>query len=253
VNDSGVDASSALAPIFLIQDTSAAELELFTFDPGSLTVTRVGPLQCPDGGGPPTLFAVNRALDGYLAFVASEGVYHVDTQTAACTATGSRFDAQWPLEASSSTFAEDAASNESLYSIAKDRSATSWLVSEGSPPAAVHPIGPLSTSYGETGQLMAAGRGSLFTIATVPFSSGPSAILKIDTESADAQFVAPVPVDMLGPTSVFYGGEFYFFDTGWDARGDTSSVTRFRADDGTSTVLAWLPGITVLAAVREGD
>lgn len=212
--------------------------ELYSFNPGTLTLSQVGVVNCPQNGAAATPFSMSVARDGTAWVLYNDGhMYHVDTKTAACTATSFVPDQQG-FKKFGMGFVSDApgSSAETLFvadefGIGKVDTATLSLAKVG------------DFGFSAAAELTGTGDARLFGF----FYGFPPYIAEID--KATSMLGAEAPLDTVdagtGFAFAFWGGKFWIFTA---PNGTSSQIDRYDpATQATTTVKTDL-GFKVIGA-----
>jgi hypothetical protein len=107
-------------------------------------------------------------------------------------------------------------------------------------------LGPFSENPGNAVELTSADDGELYGYFLAPQNSG-GVLVRIDKDTAEILDAVPLAAGSGGSALAFayWGGDFYVF-TG---TGDDTTITRYRPEDGTETVITTLPTSIVGAGV----
>ncbi|HVY47567.1 MAG TPA: hypothetical protein VHB21_16875 [Minicystis sp.] len=232
--------------VYLVTETNS----LLAFYPPSLSVSKIGAIDCPaKGGATPFSMGVDRAGIAYVVFDDGE-LFRVSPADASCSPTpfvpgqhgfttfGMGFSADMTdpgetLFVSQIDFAGSGASSKGLATIDTSSFELSF-------------IGPYSADVGAM-ELTGTGDGRLFGYALKPNGAG-GAVLELDKQTAAILSRVPLPV---GDSSsalafAFWGGDFYIFTTN---QGGGTDVTRYRPADGAIDVVATIGEVVVGAGV----
>lgn len=206
--------------------------ELYSFAPDTLTLTQVGMLDCPQGGGTATPFsmAVDRAGTAWVLY--NDGhLYHVNTATAACAATNFVPD-QHGFDKFGMGFVSNApGSNEETLYVANEYGIgvidTGTLV-----------LAPVTGTFGfsAAAELTGTGDARLYGL----FYGFPPYISEIDKN--DSQLLGEMPLDTVdigtGFAYAFWGGDFWIFTA---PNGTSSRVDRY--EPATGFTMTELPSV----------
>ena len=241
--------TSSLSPIYLIdQGTESPELSLSAFDPSKRALIAIGPMDCPDATGSPSLFAVNHLGAAFVVFIESASLYRLSTATARCDRVGDVGTPGWGFLSSSVAFSGDPA-DEALYGLTVEaRSGATWLVNVSADTFSQTTLARLAPNTA-IGMLTGTGDGGLFALDTGAGSS--LRLARIDRATGQVTPEALVPIGDPGATFATWGGDFYFFPRATSVSGtNESSVLRFRPSDGSMMEVGRVNGVVLVATVQ---
>lgn len=212
--------------------------ELYKFDPGALALTQVGVLACPQNGGTATPFSMSVDRAGVAWVLYNDGhLFHVDTTTAACTATNFAPNQQG-FKKFGMGFVSDAAGSdaETLY-VANEFG----IGSIDTQSLSVSPIGQFG--FSAAAELTGTGDGRLFGL----FFGFPPYIAEIDEATSSLGPEAPLDaVDVgTGFAFAFWGGSFWVFTA---PNGSSSQIDRYDPATKTSATVKKDLGFKVVGA-----
>ena len=200
--------------------------ELYSFDPATLQLGKVGMLNCPQNGGSATPFSMAVDRKGIAWVLYNDGhLYHVDTATAACTAT-SFTPGQSGFTKFGMGFVSDTPGSEAekLYVANEDRIG---VIDTGT-----FALTPAGGTFGFSAMVELTGTGDarLFGL----FYGFPPYISEIN--KANSQLLGEMPLDTVdigtGFAYAFWGGDFWVFTA---PNGVTSQIDRYQPSAGTTT------------------
>jgi hypothetical protein len=241
------DAAATL--VYLVSETN----DLLAFNPADDTYREIGQIACPaPPGDTPFSMAVDRQGVAYVEFSPSGNLFRVSTLTAACIATTFVPD-QLGFSGFGMGFASDSnGPDETLY-IAGDgmNNSPDALGSISIPNFVVANVGAFNPPILES-ELTGTGDGRLFAFYTDGLAG--SNVGQIDKTNGNVIAASPLPNVDQGTAWAFgfWGGDFYLFT----APDTTSTATRFRPSDGSTTVVATFPyrivgaGVSTCAPVK---
>lgn len=220
--------------------------ELVKFDPGTLTLTDIGQLDCPAQGGPavPTPDPFSMAVDrsGFAWVLYSDGtLFHMDVKTAHCTATSYQPKQLTAFELFGMGFVSDqpGSQSEHLYLGAYGGDGIATLdVST----LKVERVGYYNGVSGPA-EMTGTGNARLFGF----FLSEPVEVAEIDKGTSKVLSETELPTIDIGDAwaFAFWGGDFWLFTS---PDGPTSHVDRYRPSDGTTTRMIDDAGISIVGA-----
>jgi hypothetical protein len=224
--------------------------ELYSFNPPTATFRDIGHIDCPT---PYQAFsmAVDRGGTAYvllsdMRFPSARGaLWRVSTADAKCTSIPQYVAGQDGFQVYGMGFAangDGGDAGETLYVAgAGDFGSTTGLATIDTTTFALRYIGQNNPSP-QGMELTGTGDGRLFALFFYNLG-GTFYIGQIDTSTGALLSQTPVtPADTMGGFSIaFWGGDFYLF-TG------STIVTRYRPSDGSSTLVAQLPGVAIVGA-----
>jgi hypothetical protein len=225
--DGGDGCSDAAKLIYVV----TIEGDLYSFNPPTLALTKIGPLSCPSSSTPNSM-AVDRNAVAYVNY--SDGnIFRVSTKDASCSTTswtpkgfltmGMGFSVNTPGGTDDTLFVADQSSG--------------GLSKIDIPSFALTSIGPFGPPHaGGDPELTGTGDALLYAF----FPQAPSAISKIDkaTASVVQDFPLPgMPTDTLAWAFSFWGGVFYLYTSPCSTPGACVSTTTIRKYDPASKAL----------------
>jgi hypothetical protein len=212
--------------------------ELYSFDPGALALTKVGIVDCPQSGGTATPFSMSIDRSGTAWVLYNDGhMYHVDTKTAACTATSfvpgqagyKKFGMGFVSDAPGSTAETLHVANE--IGIATINAQTLTVTPKG------------SFGFSAAAELTGTGDARLFGF----FFGFPPYIAEIN--KATSALLAEAPLDTVdagtGFAFAFWGGDFWVFTA---PNGSSSQIDRYKPATKTTTTVKMNLGFKVVGA-----
>lgn len=212
--------------------------ELYSFDPGALALSKVGVIDCPQGGGTATPFSMSVDRAGTAWVLYNDGhLYHVDIHTAACQATSfvpdqqgfKKFGMGFVSDAPGSTAETLFAANE--LGIGKIDTGT----------LSVTPLGEFG--FSAAAELTGTGDARLFGF----FFGFPPYISQIDKGTSALLDEAPLDtVDVgTGFAFAFWGGKFWVFTA---PNGTSSQIDRYDPDTQSASTVKTDLGFKVIGA-----
>ena len=213
---------------------------LYSFHPPTLDLKPIGVIDCPTGGSGATPFsmAVDRQGTAWILF--NDGnIFHVDTLTASCSATGYQ-----PGQQGWSTFGMGFVSDtvgseaETLYVAEYFGAGIGKIDPQELTLSVVAPFDAINTAAELTGT----GDSRLYGF----FQGSPIIIAEIDKSNGHIISQAPQPTVNIGSgwAFAFWGGDFYLFTS---PTGD-SQIDRYRPSDGTTTTVLTNIGDNIVGA-----
>lgn len=216
----------------------AKNQELYGFDPPTLTLTKVGLLACPQGGGSATPFSMSVDRNGTAWVVFNDGsLFRADIKTAACQAT-SYVPGQQGYKKFGMGFVSNAvgSSAETLFLANEDGVATLDTQT-----LKVTPIGTFG--FSAAAELTGTGDARLFGF----FFGFPPYIAQIDKATSQLQTEAPLDTVDIGTgfAFAFWGGDFWIFTA---PDGSSSQIDRYQPASNTTTTVKSDLGFKVIGA-----
>jgi hypothetical protein len=210
--------------------------ELYRFDPAALALSQVGVLSCPAGAATPFSMSVDRSGVAWVLYNDGQ-LFHVDTKTAACTATD-----YVPNQLGHKTFGMGFAANgpgslqESLFVATEDGvgeidTQTLTLSAHG------------SFGFSAAAELTGTGDGQLYGF----FFGFPPYIAELD--KANSNFLTQTDLDTIdvgsGFAFAFWGGDFWVFTA---ENSSSSKIDRYQPSSGATTTVKTNLGFKVVGA-----
>jgi hypothetical protein len=225
--DGGDGCTDAAKLIYVV----TVEGDLYSFDPPTLTLKKIGPLTCPSSSSPNSM-AVDRNAVAYVNY--SDGsIFRVSTKDASCTTTswtptsfltmGMGFSVNTPGGTAETLFVADQTGG----GLSKIDVSTFNLTS----------IGPFGAPH-VGGQPELTGTGDALLYAFFP--QAPSAISKIDKATAAVVQDYPLPgmpTDTQAWAFSFWGGVFYLYTSPCSTPGACTTNTTIRKYDPSTKAL----------------
>ncbi len=233
----GDGCSEAAKLVYIIGEDNA----LYSFYPPTLEIKSVGIINCPQNGGFGTPFSMAVDRKGIAWVLFSDGkLYHVDTTTAACSATsyvpGQQGFSTFGMGFVSDTSGSDA---ETLYVADYFGSGLAKIDTQS---LSLSFIGAYDQLPNQAAELTGTGDARLFGF----YQGSPIIIAEIDKSNAHILSQAPQPSVSIGSgwAFAFWGGDFWLFTS---PLGD-SQIDRYRPSDGTTTTVKYNLGSNIVGA-----
>ncbi|AKV00034.1 hypothetical protein AKJ09_06697 [Labilithrix luteola] len=242
------DAEATL--VYLI--TSANEL--YSFDPGSVAMKKIGNIACPaNPGATPFSMAVDRKGIAYILFsdrgagVDDGRLFRVSTANAACISTSFVPNQHGFLRFGMGFAANTVGPTETLYVAGSEQdNGATGLARIDIPSFKLSKVGNFRPDIGNA-ELTGTGDGRLYGFYADNTSS-PAFIGEIDTQTGHIVGQTQMKTVTLGNgwAFAFWGGDFYMFTS---PGGGFSTITRYRPSDNTEAVVGSVPTVVVGAGV----
>ena len=234
--------SDAAKVVYLLTQAN----ELYSFDPGTLALKKIGNLDCPTASGANSM-AVDRNALAYVNM--SDGsLFTVNTQNAHCTATSYQTGQQGRTIRGMGFSADTSGGTaETLYTCTSDGLGSGMgLAKIGLPSYGLSPIGDYTGGLaGSECELTGTGDARLFGFFAL---SSPTKLAEITKTSG----ATPSPINLTNvPTSSayafsFWGGDFWFYTSPGIGN---SQITRYRYSTSKSySVVVPNAGMTIVGA-----
>lgn len=235
--DGDLPGCSAASQLVYVLDSGRV---LYSFDPPSLTFTRIGVVNCP-GVANPYSMAVDRVGNAWVVF-RNGSLFRVNTATAACTPTG--YQLQNGFTTFGMGFSTDGPGSVTDTLFVSD-SAGGGLASIDTGSLRMTRHGSYDTISGRA-ELTGTGDGRLFGA----FEGSPYVVAEIDKSSARILSQAPQTAVRYQPGSsnfafAFWGGDFWLFV----GPGSSTDVFHYQPSTGVTLKVKTVPQAIVGAGV----
>lgn len=227
--------------------------ELVRFNPATLELTEVGKINCPVQGGPavPTPVPFSMAVDrtGFAFVLYDDGnLFHLDTKTAHCTATGFVPHQSSAFDLFGMGFVANApgSKSESLFVGSYNPGNGIGKLSVGD--LTIDPVGYYDSISGAA-EMTGTGDARLFGFF---LSSPPVVVAEIDKNNSKVLSKTALPDIQIGSAwaFAFWGGDFWLFTS---PDGGHSRIDRYRPNpgspsDGATTLMVPDAGLEIVGA-----
>lgn len=227
-----------LKAIYVVSESN----DFVRFDPATLSLTTIGRLNCPTGGGFSTPFSMAVDRKGYAWVLFNDGhLFHVSVKDASCTSTA-YVPGQSGYQTFGMAYVSDApgSSSETLYVAGYLGQGIAKIDTTSLKLSVVGNYGGASPGAGE---LTGTGEARMFAF----FNQTPASVAEIDPKTSNILGQKPTAVTVgSGWAFAHWGGSFWLFT----APSGTSQIDQFDYAAGTDkTVKTGLPYIIVGAGV----
>jgi hypothetical protein len=251
--DGGEGCSEAATLVYVIDDVGY----LYSFNPGTLTFTKIGQTNCPGAMGMINSMAVDRSATAWVNAV-DGNIYKVSTTDASCQSTSfvvgqHGFGNQFGMGFSANVSGGAA---ETLYvdGIGTMGGSGSGLASIDLASLTLDPIGNFSGYLaGEDCELTGTGDGRLYGFfVNNPTTETPASVAEINKTNASilSNHLLPASVDTGTDWAFsFWGGSFYLYTADQSIHpNDTSDVTEYNPKTGSTSVVLSEIGFRIVGA-----
>jgi hypothetical protein len=242
--DGACDASKKLIYLstYVLDGATPTQQALYSFDPATLAIAKIGPLACPVIAGSsestPLAMALDRQGTLWALAVGRQSLYHIDPRDASCTATAFQPSADMMNVRLGIGFVSDTpGGTETAY-----LSTPTGLARLDQQTLQVTPIGNFDVNPGLTDglgpTLAGTSDGQLFGVSWLL-----GGLLRIDPSNAHIISTSQLPATVnKGFGAAVWGGDVWIFG---DPTSAGSSVTRYDPSTGATTTVLDDIGVTV--------